>query len=1084
MSVKAIFAAMTLKVKIIVICTAVAVTSAAAVAVGVAVTKEDTYRVLKVFEMTGTAMVAREGSGELEAYVGMNLESGDTLTVDNDSTLRISMDSDKYVLLDSGTILELTAAGTSADSRTSINLKKGTILNEITNPLSANSSYEVSTPKATMAVRGTSFTVSVEKDSVGGFTIREDTFNGKVEVILLDTKGNPRNDKVIVPADKGVTIRTEPDKESGNPAEIDGNSRFVYEDENGVISELGEGDDPIRDIRYNMISATVRMNALRSNDENLMLLDDKIVAKLRGSSDNASETTVQTTAPVSEPATTPAETSVPETSVESETFTQTAAALGDKLNENTQTEASSVPENVSETSIETEVVTSEVTSDTQVSETTAEEIVSEESESSETSSETTAETTSESSETTVTTLPETNTVSNTTPYTGQTGSSPSGPSSVSEPVYKFFEVEFMCEGELIDKISVINGGTIGVIPELPEKTGYTAKWMYNGNEFTSETKITSDMTVTAEYTIIKYTVTLTSDADTSYSKTISADYGTLLADVLPDVPEVTGYTGVWKIGGTVLVSGSYKVTANVAVKAVYTINTYTVTFTADADTPYSSSTPADYGTLLADILPDVPTKTGHDGVWTVGGTPIAADYIIEGNTSVIAKYTPHKYTVKFLNADGSLYDTREAEYNTTVTDIPDIQKDGYIVKWMYNGAEFTSEIVITDNIEVTAEETEAVTLTFQFADAATPSESYTIPKGTSFADNDLTMPEPDADDYYSATGWQTDTYKEVDESTVFTESLTLIPNQTVITYRVDFYNTDGTFIDSRYPTYSDYISTFGNMVCMAESIDEPDYWLVYSMDGSSSRTVGEYEDVASLVDEFDFDETSTIKVVAVIEVSTLTWYDENGTSHTEDVRQSGNLLDTLDSLRPLTTGYYWAGSDKVTPIDSSLTCSEDMTVYAAITVTFEFSSLPSETVNLPLGGCLNDVGESLPNNGASQYHTLIWSYNGTEVNEYTTFDEPVTLTSSEIPIQYTIIFNFEGNTSDPTITTSGIYTDTVMYLYTESGGYAYAEDKVEITFKCISSDQSIIIDSNTKVKELADELAEGETEIVITVRVS
>ena len=202
MSAKAICAAMTLKVKIIVICTAVAVTSAAAVAVGVAVTKEDTYRVLKVFEMTGTAMVAREGSGELEAYVGMNLESGDTLTVDNDSTLRISMDSDKYVLLDSGTILELTAAGTSADSRTSINLKKGTILNEITNPLSANSSYEVSTPKATMAVRGTSFTVSVEKDSVGGFTIREDTFNGKVEVILLDTKGNLRNDKVLVPADR------------------------------------------------------------------------------------------------------------------------------------------------------------------------------------------------------------------------------------------------------------------------------------------------------------------------------------------------------------------------------------------------------------------------------------------------------------------------------------------------------------------------------------------------------------------------------------------------------------------------------------------------------------------------------------------------------------------------------------------------------------------------------------------------------------------------------------------------------------------------------------------------------------------
>ena len=257
MSVKTFIAAMSLKVKIIIACSAAFVISGA-VAAGVILTKEDTYRVLKVFEMTGSSVITREGTGDIDAYIGMNLESGDTVTVGSGSTLRLALDSDKYLMLDSDTVLELIASGTAADSRTAINLKQGTILNEITTPLSANSSYEVSAPKATMAVRGTSFTVSVDKDNDGGYTIRENTLNGKVEVTLLDAEGNPTKKLVLVGADKGVTIRTEPDENSGNPAEKDGISRFVMEDENGNIFELGEGDDPIHEIFYNMLSAKAK----------------------------------------------------------------------------------------------------------------------------------------------------------------------------------------------------------------------------------------------------------------------------------------------------------------------------------------------------------------------------------------------------------------------------------------------------------------------------------------------------------------------------------------------------------------------------------------------------------------------------------------------------------------------------------------------------------------------------------------------------------------------------------------------------------------------------------------------------------
>ena len=94
MSLKAFIAGLTLKMKIIFAFAAIAVVGGTAAVVGYNVTKEDAYRVLKVFEMEGASIVSREGSGDLEAYVGMNLESGDVLSVGDESTLRVVLDND------------------------------------------------------------------------------------------------------------------------------------------------------------------------------------------------------------------------------------------------------------------------------------------------------------------------------------------------------------------------------------------------------------------------------------------------------------------------------------------------------------------------------------------------------------------------------------------------------------------------------------------------------------------------------------------------------------------------------------------------------------------------------------------------------------------------------------------------------------------------------------------------------------------------------------------------------------------------------------------------------------------------------
>lgn len=665
MSVKTFIAAMSLKVKIIIACSAAFVISGA-VAAGVILTKEDTYRVLKVFEMTGSSVITREGTGDIDAYIGMNLESGDTVTVGSGSTLRLALDSDKYLMLDSDTVLELIASGTAADSRTAINLKQGTILNEITTPLSANSSYEVSAPKATMAVRGTSFTVSVDKDNDGGYTIRENTLNGKVEVTLLDAEGNPTKKLVLVGADKGVTIRTEPDENSGNPAEKDGISRFVMEDENGNIFELGEGDDPIHEIFYNMLSAKVKENALRSNDEHLMELDELIVRKLRGELDesnteeNSEDTAPAETAPVTESvtepetvpeqgsapaeATAPAETAVPETAIEAPQSVVTNAPVS------AEPQPETVPETVPETAPETSAETSASSVTTVPTEAKPDS--------------TSAKTTANSSGTSVSTVTAPSNTGTLPPYTGTTPSYTG--TAPSQPAKDVYTVTFMYNGEVYSTELVEEGSKIGNIPEPPARTGYTGKWYLGDEEFTYDTPITSDITVNAVYTAKTYTVTFTANAETdnAFTKSFEAAYGETV--IAPDVPEKTGYTGKWYIGDEEFTS-TYVITSDITVTAKYTVNTYTVTFVVDNEV--LASVKAEYNTSIKEYVPAVPEKEGHrDGKWCLE-TDAEFDpaMLITEDMTVTAVYTPMEFTVTYVPSyDENVVLSTEMVYYGTV----------------------------------------------------------------------------------------------------------------------------------------------------------------------------------------------------------------------------------------------------------------------------------------------------------------------------------------------------------------------------------------------------------------------------------
>lgn len=133
----------------------------------------ESYRSIKIVEMSGEVTIGREGIGNLDAAVNMNLISGDSVHTGQGAYVVLMLDTDKYVMLGEFGSMEVVAEGDETRGKTSILLEQGSVLSEIQNPLGQGSSYDVVTPNATMSVRGTVFEIDRGAD-------------GKVSLLVFD----------------------------------------------------------------------------------------------------------------------------------------------------------------------------------------------------------------------------------------------------------------------------------------------------------------------------------------------------------------------------------------------------------------------------------------------------------------------------------------------------------------------------------------------------------------------------------------------------------------------------------------------------------------------------------------------------------------------------------------------------------------------------------------------------------------------------------------------------------------------------------------------------------------------------------
>ncbi|MDY2847498.1 MAG: hypothetical protein SOU50_04685, partial [Oscillospiraceae bacterium] len=345
---------------------------------------------------------------------------------------------------------------------------------------------------------------------------------------------------------KGIIIKTEPNSETGNPAEVDGTSYFVYETEEGVFINVIKPEDPVNDIVYDYIAAAVKEYALRSSEDGTLVLSDFIISKLKGEAaapslpESEEETSATTSAPVTEeeitttttaPAAVEADavitTTVPTYAEETSMTTTVPAAAEEAAVTTAEPEAAETTEETTSTTVTSpkdETVTTTTAPETETETEITTTVPQTESET-ETTTTTTAAPDTESATTTAAPISGYRPTVTTAPHYGN------GPTTTpSAPVIETpkFTVSFIGNDGLVYDVEVEEGGTLSEIPDIPTIEGHSGKWMYNGVEFSADTPITSNMTITAEYSALSYTVSYVLSADSSYEITQqTVEYGSV-----------------------------------------------------------------------------------------------------------------------------------------------------------------------------------------------------------------------------------------------------------------------------------------------------------------------------------------------------------------------------------------------------------------------------------------------------------------------------------------------------------------------------------------------------------------------------
>ena len=211
-----------------------------------------------------------------------------------------------------------------------------------------------------------------------------------------------------------------------------------------------------------------------------------------------------------------------------------------------------------------------------------------------------------------------------------------------------YTVTFM-DGETTLKTftNVTHGDTV-TAPEVPKKDGKTFKeW---DKPFDN---VTSDLTINAVYDVDTFTVTFKDGEKVLETQTVEYEAAATAPDTARLSPPEGMHFAKWD-------KDFSKVTENIEVSAVYELNVYTVTFKNGETT--ITTRKVKHGSAATPPNNPLDTPTAKFVGWDKSFDNVTSDLIVN------AKFETKKFTLTFINFDGTTVHTAEVEYGASIKD--------------------------------------------------------------------------------------------------------------------------------------------------------------------------------------------------------------------------------------------------------------------------------------------------------------------------------------------------------------------------------------------------------------------------------
>lgn len=418
----------------------------------------------------------------------------------------------------------------------------------------------------------------------------------------------------------------------------------------------------------------------------------------------------------------------------------------------------------------------------------------------------------------------------------------------------------LVSGETLQKIK--SGSDIK--PPVFEKTGYLLSWNYSDFD-----KVTSDLTVTAVWTPISYTIRYDGNgADEGETPDSLHRYDELKA-LSQNGFIKSGYTFQgWAASqdGEVLYGDGEEIknltslnASTVTLYAKWSVRRFTYTFFDDDGTTLLKTETVGYGSPIT--APDNPQKQATaEFTYTFAGWDKEIPSSITSDITFTARYTQtkNKYTYTFYN-EGVVLKTETVEYGSAILPPPAPSKE-QDEQYSYTFAGWDKEIpqVITANIEFFAQYTRSLryyTYTFYDDDGITVLKANTVAYGSEIIPPDDPIKAPTAQYTYLFFGWDKGIPGSITGDISFTAVYIYIINH--YTYY---------FFDNGYLIKQETVPYGSEIVLPDEPTKESDEQYVYTFEGWAP------EIPAFITEDIAFDSLYS----KALREYTYTFYDEDG----------------------------------------------------------------------------------------------------------------------------------------------------------------------------------------------------------------